>query len=143
MQKPDTISKLEALFTNEQFALPPANPYIPPLLEQRQDDKPTEPPQKAEEAILKVSNEQHDVCNEIVGSVLQVVSKTNLDVKPAPQRANMQRLSLVDAPSAARKTSVTSAIQRYIMLKGLRVLTVASSAAAAQLLDGGQTTHSS
>lgn len=95
---------------NEQFGLPSADPNLPPFLEQTQEDVPTELQRKAEEAISKFNKKQQEFLNEIAESVFRVVSSTNLDAEPVPQRANMPLSFFVDAPVGTGQTFVTSAL---------------------------------
>lgn len=54
----------------------------------------------------------------------------------------MKRSFFVGAPDSTSKALVSSVLQRCINSKGLTVLTIASSAAADQLLDGERKAHS-
>lgn len=54
----------------------------------------------------------------------------------------MQRLLFVDAPAVTGNALITLALQRYINSKGLKVLTVASSAVSSKLVDDGRALHS-
>lgn len=69
-------------------------------------------------------------------------SDTSLNVDRAPPRANMQWLLFVDEPGGTGKMFVTSVLERYIKPNGLKLLTVASSTLADQLLNGSRAAHS-
>lgn len=75
-------------------------------------------------------------------SVLPGIFRTNLDAEQAPQQADMKHLFSVDTLGGTGKTFEISALQQYIKSKGLKVLTLLSSAVVAQLFDGDLTVQS-
>lgn len=65
-----------------------------------------------------------------------------MDHPASESRINFNRLFFLYASGNVGKTFVTTAVQRFLKFKRKRVLAVAPSAVAAQLLEGGSTAHS-
>lgn len=97
---------------------------------------------KASESPQQFSSGQRRVFNVQFISVLPGVSTDSLDDAPTYTNFQSQRLCFLDAPRRTGKTFVTPAIQRFLQSRDRSVLAVGSTAVAAQLLDGGCTTHS-
>lgn len=79
--------------------------------------------------------------NKVVDAVMPVATTSNID-EASSRDASTERLFFLDAPGATEKKIVTSAVQRFLNSKEKNIETVASSAAAAQLLHDGITVHS-
>lgn len=93
------------------------------------------------QSIFLFNDEQRGVFNKLVGAVIPGISTDNLDANHTFVSSS-ERMFFLDAPGGTEKTFVTSGIKRFLKAKQKNVLTVASSAVAAQLPDSGRTAHS-
>lgn len=112
---------------------------LPPLLSPNQKETPAQPPVLATKSIDKLNSHHKRVFNKRINALLSGVSATSLDGKLNIKLSSTQRLSFLYAPGETEKPSLTTKIQRFLKYRGMLVLGKASSAVAAQLLDGRHT----